>query len=108
LAEALPLSGLLADAFQRMCAILVFTDLAMAPQPPEELLSQVFGLTPAEARLTARLAAGTTLRQAAEALTISRETARSQLKTAFAKTDTHRQADLVSLLMRIGVGRAPS
>jgi hypothetical protein len=34
-------------------------------------------------------------------LKISRETARNQLKSVFAKTDTHCQSELVALLMRV-------
>jgi hypothetical protein len=39
---------------------------------------------------------------AARELEISRETARNQLKSVFAKTDTHRQSELVALLMQVG------
>jgi hypothetical protein len=38
---------------------------------------------------------------AARELRISRETARNQLKSMFAKTDTHRQSELVALLMQV-------
>jgi hypothetical protein len=37
----------------------------------------------------------------ARELKISRETARYQLKPLFAKTDTHRQSELVALLMQV-------
>lgn len=57
-----------------------------------------FGLSPAELRLTAALATGTALREAALRLGISYETARSQLKSVFSKTQTRRQVELVSLL----------
>ncbi|WP_062115030.1 helix-turn-helix transcriptional regulator [Aureimonas sp. AU40] len=57
-----------------------------------------FGLTPAELRLTAGIANGTPLREAALRLGISYETARSQLKAVFSKTQTRRQVELVSLL----------
>ena len=38
---------------------------------------------------------------AARELKISRETARNQLKSVFAKTDTHRQSELVALLLQV-------
>jgi DNA-binding CsgD family transcriptional regulator len=57
-----------------------------------------FGLSPAELRLTAELATGTALREAALRLGISYETARSQLKSVFSKTQTRRQVELVTLL----------
>ncbi|MGO9234346.1 MAG: helix-turn-helix transcriptional regulator [Methylocella sp.] len=39
---------------------------------------------------------------AARELKISRATARNQLKSVFAKTDTHRQSELVALLLQVG------
>jgi DNA-binding CsgD family transcriptional regulator len=36
-------------------------------------------------------------------LSIARDTARNQLKAVFAKTNTHRQGELVALLSRIQV-----
>ena len=66
----------------------------------EQLLCKTYGLTCAEARLAARLAAGATLRNAATSEGITYETARSRLKTIFRKTDTARQAELVLLLSR--------
>jgi DNA-binding CsgD family transcriptional regulator len=70
-------------------------------RPDALLLSEAFGLTSAEARLAAALSDGTSLNAAAEELNISRLTARSQLKTVFAKTDTHRQSQLVALVSRL-------
>ena len=57
------------------------------------LLRSHFGLTQAEARLALHLVAGETLRCAAVKLSITYETARSQLKSIFKKTRTHRQAE---------------
>jgi len=67
-------------------------------------LRRLYGLTPAEARLAQALVAGEHLNDIAEHLGITKETARSQLKAVFAKTDTHRQAELVRVLL-LGVGR---
>ena len=62
---------------------------------PIDLLRCHFDLTPAEARLALHLVAGETLRSAAVKLSITYETARSQLKNIFKKVGTHRQAELV-------------
>ena len=78
-----------------------FSPLEPKPRPDAPLLCKAFGLTPAEARLAAALANGTSLEAAADELHISRETTRTQLKMVFAKTDTHRQSQLVALLSRI-------
>lgn len=55
----------------------------------------------AEARLAARLMSGDGINAAAIALGVSRETARTQLKAVFAKTNTHRQAELATLVTRL-------
>jgi DNA-binding CsgD family transcriptional regulator len=47
------------------------------------------------------MARGTPCNIAAQELNISRETARNQLKSIFAKTDTHRQCALVALLLQV-------
>jgi DNA-binding CsgD family transcriptional regulator len=66
---------------------------------PIELLRSHFGLTPAEARLALHLVAGQTLRSAEAKLSITYETARSELKNIFNKTGTCRQAELVIVLV---------
>jgi DNA-binding CsgD family transcriptional regulator len=69
------------------------------PAPSDEdLFARAFALTPAEARLAARLAAGASLTEAAEALGVTRNTARAQLRAVFDKADVHSQAGLVRLL----------
>jgi DNA-binding CsgD family transcriptional regulator len=64
-----------------------------APLGP--LLSERFGLTASEARLAGHLASGRDLRAAAEAMGVSRHTARKYLQIAFSKMGVRRQADLV-------------
>ena len=59
------------------------------------------GLTAAEARLTAKLLQGLSLADAASALTISTHTARTQLKSIFAKTGVRRQSELLRLLTEV-------
>jgi DNA-binding CsgD family transcriptional regulator len=100
--EARPVAGLAADSCGSATAVLAITDVAHRPPVPEELLRTVFGLTPAEARLAARLAGGESLEAAAEALGIAKNTARNQLKAVLAKTGTARQGELVALLARLG------
>jgi DNA-binding CsgD family transcriptional regulator len=69
------------------------------PPLPAERLQTLYGLTPAESRLAARLAAGEELKSAAEAIGIGYPTARTQLTAIFRKTDTKRQGELVKLLL---------
>jgi DNA-binding CsgD family transcriptional regulator len=56
------------------------------------------GLTPAEARLAGRLAAGDRPDEAAEALAMTKNTARIQLRVVLAVTGTGRQGELMALL----------
>src|SRR5262245_31059116 len=73
-----------------------------------KLLRSHFGLTQAEARLALHLVAGETLRCTAVKLSITYETARSQLKSTFNKTRTHRQAELVIVILTALPGRLGS
>ena len=70
-------------------------------QSPPDMLRSLFGLTPAEARVAVRLQRGETPSEVADALGLSRETIRRQLKAVFAKTNTRRQAELALLLARL-------
>jgi DNA-binding CsgD family transcriptional regulator len=81
--------------------LLLITDPTVKPQLAGEVLRTIFGLTPAEARLAIALAEGNDLITYSDNAGITRATARSQLKAIFAKTDTHRQADLTVLLSRL-------
>ena len=66
---------------------------------PSSRLRTAFDLTEAEARLAALLAAGEELRSAAETLGITYGTARTRLAEIFQKTETHRQGELITLLL---------
>ncbi len=63
-----------------------------------ETLTQLYGLTAAEARLAVGLARGAELSELSSTWRVSRETLRSQLKAVFAKTGVRRQSELVRLL----------
>jgi DNA-binding CsgD family transcriptional regulator len=74
-------------------------DPASRPVTTAERLRVVFGLTPAEAELAQALVAGRSLHEYADEARVTCETARWRLKQVLAKTDTHRQAELVRLLL---------
>ncbi len=67
----------------------------------EERTRTLFSLTPREAELARALAAGQTLKQAAEERGISMPTARTQLAQLFRKTNTTQQSQLVAMLLGI-------
>ncbi|HEU4618370.1 MAG TPA: helix-turn-helix transcriptional regulator [Gammaproteobacteria bacterium] len=93
-------------AFVNRPAVAVFVnDPEQRNEAAPELLRSLYGLTEREAALADLLAQGMELREAAERLRIRMHTARTHLKLIFEKTDTHRQAELLHLLLRGPVGR---
>ena len=80
-------------------AMVLLHDPAATGTLPWELVQRLYGLSPAEAKLSVALAGGWAIKDYAEHTSISVETARSQLKAAMAKTRTHRQAELIRRLL---------
>jgi DNA-binding CsgD family transcriptional regulator len=83
----------------RPAVCVVITDPDRQKPLPNHQLQSAFGLTEAEARLAALLAAGEDLRTAAEKLQITYGTARTRLAEIFQKTETRRQGELIRLLL---------
>ncbi len=98
----LKLSSLSANALAECQAIAVLIDPDKRWVPAETTLRASFGFTAAEARLAARISSGAALDSVAESLGISKETGRNQLKSIFAKTGVHRQAELVAVVGSTG------
>lgn len=67
-------------------------------------LQELFRLSPAECRVALAIFSGQTLKEAAASLEVSFFTVRGHLVRIFEKTRTNRQAELVRLLMRVGLG----
>jgi len=86
---------------QEVRALLTLNALGPRPGPSAAILAKTFRLTPSEAKGACIIARGAPPDIAARELKISRETARNQLKSVFAKTDTHRQSELVALLLQV-------
>ena len=86
---------------QEVRALLTLNALGPRPGPSAAILAKTFRLTPSEAKVACIIARGAPPDIAARELKISRETARNQLKAVFAKTDTHRQSELVALLLQV-------
>ena len=83
-----------------VAGVVFVIDPDAAPPASQRMVEELYGLTPAEARLSLHLLHGIDLTEAAAALGVSRNTAQSQLAAIFRKTGTHRQAELVQLLTR--------
>ena len=69
-------------------------------------LQTTFRLTPAESRLAILLAEGKALDEIGAELRVTQNTLRSQLKRIFTKTDTRRQGELISLILRTLVAKS--
>jgi DNA-binding CsgD family transcriptional regulator len=76
-------------------AVLFIGDSEASTRPSVEHLAAVYGLTPAEARLTAQVVDGRNLKEAASVLGISPNTVKYHLKAVFEKVGVSRQAQLV-------------
>jgi DNA-binding CsgD family transcriptional regulator/PAS domain-containing protein len=64
-----------------------------------EAFARLYHISRAELTLVSELLNGASIVEAAETLGISENTARVQLRSVFTKTDTHRQADLIRLVL---------
>ena len=78
--------------------VAVFLSKPGSLQLPPKRLAILYGLSPAESRLVAKLAAFNSLDQAANDLGIALGTARAQLASVFDKTRVKGQAELLMLL----------
>lgn len=97
--HALPLRRSAHDIFSGGDVLVVATQVSaslMVPSPG--ILTGLFDLSPAEARLAAALSSGHPLKKAAELQGITFSTARSYLEQIFRKTGTKQQSQLVALL----------
>ncbi len=66
---------------------------------PESLLVDIFDLTPTEARVAGFLARGHRAADVASELGVSQTTISFHMRNLFQKTGTHRQADLIALIL---------
>jgi len=69
--------------------------------PATAVLAASFGLTDGEIRVLGALVSGGALTAVARQLRIGHETVRSHLKSIFAKTGTHRQGELIALVLAL-------
>ncbi|WP_072395137.1 helix-turn-helix transcriptional regulator [Hyphomicrobium sp. CS1GBMeth3] len=79
-------------------ALLIIREAGKAVSAPADVLRTLYRVTHAEAAVVLQIAAGLSLAEAADALSVSRSTARNQLTAAMAKLGVHRQAELVGLM----------
>ncbi len=82
-------------------ALVLIIDPDNESEPAAVLLRRLYRFTEAEAEVALRVMHGEDLKLIAEELAISLTTVRTHLQHIFDKTDTHRQAQLVHLLLAL-------
>lgn len=76
------------------------SDPEQTSETPVQVITRLFGVTPAEASLAMLLVNGLTLDEAAKVQGVSRNTTRTHLRSIFAKTGVSRQTMLVRLILK--------
>jgi DNA-binding CsgD family transcriptional regulator len=87
----------------RICAAVFIRVPEDMPVEAADAARALYGLTAAESRLALAFARGQSVNDAADTLKITRETTRTVLKRIFSKTGTHRQAELVRLMLNLPI-----
>ena len=97
--HVLPLRRTARDIFSTADVLVIATEIKPDGNLPSRgLLSALFDIAPAEARLAIALAAGKSLKAAAAEMGIEYSSARTYLARIFSKTGTSQQSELVALL----------
>lgn len=89
------------EPLRQPMALMLIIDPEIEPEPAAILLRRLYRLTDAEADVALRVMHGENLKQIAEWFSISLTTVRTHLQHIYDKTDTHRQAELVHLLLAL-------
>jgi DNA-binding CsgD family transcriptional regulator len=89
------------DARGRNRALVVLIDPSHETEPSAALLQRLFHLTRTEAEIALRVARGVEPKQIAADLSVSITTVRTHLHRVFHKTGTHRQAELLRVLLTL-------
>lgn len=82
-------------------AMLVVIDPEQRPEPPPLVLRRLYGFTKCEADIALHVLRGEGLKPISEELSLSMATIKTHLQRVFEKTNTHRQAELIRLLLAI-------
>jgi DNA-binding CsgD family transcriptional regulator len=99
----LPIARSAQDIFSAASCIVVVTTIAAATTPPAAIIQALFDLSPAEARVAAKIVGGEAIDEIASGLGIAVATVRSQLRSIFGKTGVSRQGELIALLKGVAL-----
>jgi DNA-binding NarL/FixJ family response regulator len=92
--------------YERPLAAMILVADPDARTPSERDLTEFFGLSPAESRLTAALFAGKTMHEIAAQSGVQITTVRTQLSSVLRKVGVSRQAELIRILSNIPIAPA--
>lgn len=96
-----PESGALPFGVSQPAATILVIDTDAGPEPDQTVLRELFSLTAAEARITAKLAVGRSVEEIGAELGITVETVRTHVRNVLSKTATGRQGELISMVLRM-------
>lgn len=102
--HAVPLSEQCSELWSRLLqpgALVFITDPQAVPVLDPVLLHRLYGISSAECRVAQQLLHGQTLQQAACRLNVGSNTVKTHLQHLFEKTRTHRQQQLIRLLLAL-------
>ena len=85
-------------------ALIAVIDTERQTRPDKAVLQRLYGLTCAEANVALEMLTGQGLPAVADKMFLSVTTVRTHLQRVYDKTDTHRQAELVRLLVSLRLG----
>ncbi|MEP9375382.1 helix-turn-helix transcriptional regulator [Aquabacter sp. CN5-332] len=100
--HVLPVRRAASDVFSGAAFIVIANTVGIAASPRASLLSALFDLTPAEARVARAMADLKTPEAIAAENGVSRETVKTQMKAIYTKTGVHSQTAMVRLLTAVG------
>jgi DNA-binding CsgD family transcriptional regulator/PAS domain-containing protein len=97
----MPLTSTASDDVKATRALVFLSDLAHRNNELAPRLSQLFGLSKAEARVAAGIAEGRRLTEIAQEFDVRMPTVRTQLRAVLKKVGASRQADLVRIVLAL-------
>ena len=98
-----PVRGLAVDGTASPSAVVFANDPSKRIRPADEILHQLFKLTPAECRVALLLADGRSPREISQLIGVSTNTLKTHLSNIYSKTATSGQPALVRLLTKLAL-----
>lgn len=98
IAHLIPIQGAALDIFSEAHSLLIVTEVNPSAVPTAKVLEGLFDLSPAEARVARAVGNAQSVDAIAQAMNVSRETIRTQLKSVLTKTGLRRQTELINLI----------